>query len=593
MIHASRGTLLLASVFVVTAAPLAQWPDDPAVNLAIADRTGSQQIPLVGSTSDGGTYVAWFDNASGSYQVYLQRLSAEGVEQWPHNGLLISSHPQNTALFGWDMIVDSSDNAVIVFSDIRDGGDLDTFAYRVSSAGQMLWGADGVQLSINPDFDPAPRVAEASNGDFVFVWLRDPSSGDGDIRMQRLTAGGVPLLAGGGLPVVVSAGEDPGFVQIVPAENGNVILSWLRNIRSFSSPRHLRARKFSPAGSPVWASNVEVYNAFSLPIGYFPIVLSDGAGGAVIAWHRSDGSLYNSFLQHLDSSGTELFPHNGVAVSTTPGMYHIGPALAYNRTSGESFIFWNEENTFQSQWGVYGQKFSPSGSRMWTDGGEVLMPVDSLFKSIPRTVPYSDGAMVFLLDEPGGFGTDRVLGMRVNGLGNQVWPGSQVLISSTPSQKGRYPVTIAPSGVVTLAWEDNRNGTVDVFGQNIRPDGELGVAAVAGTVGSSLRVRKSTITPGDLTLTWGASCSTGAVNYAIYEGGLGDFTSHVKKDCSDDGGNLTEEITPRPGNAYYLVVALSATDEGSYGHPSSGAERPVPAPADRCLASQSVVACSP
>lgn len=592
-VRARMGITLFAMIAFTAGVARAQWPTDPSVNLAIADRSGSQQIPLVGSTSDGGTYVAWFDNTAGSYQVYLQRLSAAGVEQWPHNGILVSGHPQDTALFGWDMIVDSADNAVIVFSDIRDGGDLDTFAYKVGPTGQMLWGADGVQLSINNGFDPAPRVAEAANGDFVFVWQRDPSLGDADIRMQRLTAAGTPLLAVGGLAVVASAGEDPGFVQIVPAENGNVILTWLRNIRSLSSPRHIRARKFSPTGSPLWAGSVEVFGAFSIPIGYFPSMLADGAGGAVIAWHRSDGSLYNSFVQHLDSSGAELFPHDGIAVSTTPGMYHIGPALAYDKTSGESFIFWNEENSLQSQWGIYGQKFSPTGVRAWGDGGVALMPVNTVYKSIPRTVPYAGGAMVFLLDQTGGFGTDRLLGMRVDGQGNQVWPGGQVVISSLPSSKARYPVTMASSGVATLVWEDDRRGTVDVFGQNVGPSGVLGNAGLPGSVSASLRVTKSTVTAGNLTLSWDASCSPDAVSYAIYEGSLGDFTSHVKKDCSDDGGDRVEEISPPSEDSYYLLVALTGTNEGSYGKTSRGDERPTPPVGDRCLDSQILTACSP
>jgi hypothetical protein len=269
------------ALFLSAAAALAQWSGDPAVNNPVAERAGTETIPLVVSTSDGGTYIAWFDPTDGSFQVRLQRLNAVGVEQWAHNGIVISSHPQNSALFGWDMIADSSDNAVIVFSDQRNGGDLDIYAYRISPSGQFLWGPDGVTLSNNPDFEPAPRVVEASDGDFVFVWQRDPSSGDADIRMQRLSPAGAPLLALGGVPIVASLNEDPGFAIMAPADNGSVIVGWLRNIRSFSSPRHLRARKFSPAVTPLWASHVIVYDLFPLPIGYFPEIRRDGAGGAV------------------------------------------------------------------------------------------------------------------------------------------------------------------------------------------------------------------------------------------------------------------------------------------------------------------------
>ena len=111
---------------------------------------------------------------------------------------------------------------MLVFSDTRDGGDLDVHAYKIDPDGSFVWGADGITLSANPDFEPAPRVAEATDGDLVFVWLRDPSTGDGDIRMQRLAPDGSPRLADGGLPVVVSAGEDPGFVEIA-SSTGNTI----------------------------------------------------------------------------------------------------------------------------------------------------------------------------------------------------------------------------------------------------------------------------------------------------------------------------------------------------------------------------------
>jgi hypothetical protein len=33
------------------------------------------------------------------------------VPLWPRNGILSADHPQNSALFGWDMIADSHDNA--------------------------------------------------------------------------------------------------------------------------------------------------------------------------------------------------------------------------------------------------------------------------------------------------------------------------------------------------------------------------------------------------------------------------------------------------------------------------------------------------
>jgi hypothetical protein len=105
----------------------------------------------------------------------------------------------------------------------------------------------------------------------------------------------------------------------------------------------------------------------------------------------------------------------------------------------------------------------------------------------------------------------------------------------------------------------------------------------------SLDVAPSAVTPGDLTISWTHSCSVGAEDYAIYEGVIGDWYGHKSIDCSDDGGDFVEEITPAAGDRYYLIVPLNANDEGSYGTMSSGTPRPPGAVT--CVATQALSSC--
>src|SRR5690606_18959096 len=171
-----RGSLAAVFALLLAAhAAQAQWSTDPQENNAIADRAGEQVVPKIAVTPAGDTYVAWFDHAAGSYDVYLQLLTPAGVEVFPHNGILVSDHAQSTSLVDWDLIADSQGNAVVTFTDTRDGGDLDVFAYRIAPDQTFLWGADGVQLSFESDYTPNPVVTEASDGDFVFVWAHFPT----------------------------------------------------------------------------------------------------------------------------------------------------------------------------------------------------------------------------------------------------------------------------------------------------------------------------------------------------------------------------------------------------------------------------------
>lgn len=91
-----------------------------------------------------------------------------------------------------------------------------------------------------------------------------------------------------------------------------------------------------------------------------------------------------------------------------------------------------------------------------------------------------------------------------------------------------------------------------------------------------------------LNLQWGAACGGAATDYAIYEGTVGSWYSHVPGLCTTSG-NLTAVYSPAPGNRYYLVVPLNASAEGTYGHATGGS--PIPVSGSACRAVQDTAEC--
>jgi hypothetical protein len=137
-------------------------------------------------------------------------------------------------------------------------------------------------------------------------------------------------------------------------------------------------------------------------------------------------------------------------------------------------------------------------------------------------------------------------------------------------------------------WADNSNSTGD------NPDGatdfDLFTAVVnvpaqaagsvpdgAGGTGPLLVDRDP---GGTLRLTWSPACLPAAADYAVYEGTIGDFTSHVPLVCSTSGATAAT-IAPGAGDRYYLVVPNDGAVEGSYGRGSESWPRPPSATA--CL----------
>src|SRR5436190_17934748 len=188
----SRSLLALFACVVCTAAASAQWSSNPAVNLPIADLAGDQQVPKVSARADGGCWIAWFDHRGSNYDVYLQRLDRNGYEVFPHNGLLVSNNAQSSSLVDWDLITDSGGNAVLAFTDVRVGGDLDVYAYRIDPVGTFLCGPNGVALSNDGNFEANPVVAEMADGSFVFAWSRSVTGSVGRLVVQKLDVNGAP-----------------------------------------------------------------------------------------------------------------------------------------------------------------------------------------------------------------------------------------------------------------------------------------------------------------------------------------------------------------------------------------------------------------
>ncbi len=467
---------LIASALFCAALP-AQWSEDPYLNQAVVTRPGDQALPKAASTADGGSWVAWFDNASGNYDVYLQRFDSKGHAIFPAGGLLVSDHPQSSSLVNWDLIADAAGNAVLAFTDTRAGGDLDVYLYKIGPDGSFLWGANGRAASTNADFEADPRLALASDGDVVVVWSYYGSASA--VRMQRYDAAGNALLAAGGLTVVSEAGRSPGFAEVVPSTSGGVIVSWVRDINFFTSVKHLRAQRFDPAGAPLWPSPVEVFDAHNLPIAYAPQLLPDAAGGAVLCWHASNPStnLFDGYVQRLDASGAERFGHNGVPVSSLGGRNHLSPRASFVPASGDIIVFWNEKDSAQFLSGLSAQRIDASGVRQWGSAGIELMPISTAPVYPPSTAPAGDGAMAFVTWAPTStWGQDQLLAFRLDASGSSPWGGARDLCTRQSNKSVRHAVAQNASEEVVVYWEDERNGDDDVYGQNLSLVGERGVS---------------------------------------------------------------------------------------------------------------------
>lgn len=494
--RAATGFSLLVTIFATatTGSATVQWSPNPATNTSVADGPSEQAQPKIAPTSDGGCYLSWFDSdPNGSpafgYDVRLQRLDAAGRALWPHGGVLIADRGFSSTQ-DYDLDTDLFGNALLAFRDDRQGGTQITAA-KVDPSGAQLWGATGVQLTNTTAFVAAPKIAGMSDGTITVAW-----SENADVHVMRLDPAGAPVWLAD--VVLSSPPNNLAASDLHGSDAGTAILSMVR-FGGFTAPRHLLAQKLGPTGSLLWgASHVAVFDGGSLQIGNFPTFVPDTAGGAVFGWYSNSPAL-ECRAQRILSTGTELFPHNGVTASTDVLTDRVNPDVAFDPSTQSTYLVYREENV--GQFSVKAQRFDVTGARLWTGTGTLLTG--------PTARDYGDFNALFAGGDlhafwtgAPAFGQDVVRSARVDAAGTVV--GGMVDVSSTPATKYRVQTALSSFGFALVAWQDEGAGSADILAQNVLPTGTLGgVASTATRNGTGLNPTCYTnVTPPALGTDW-------------------------------------------------------------------------------------------
>lgn len=451
------------------AAPaLAVWPGDPANNLIVADGASEQVQPKLVATPDGGVFVSWFDNATGGYDVRLQRLDAKGDERFPHNGLLLADRDfSSTQDYG--LAIDTAGNALVAYR-FEVAGVVQVYAAKVSPAGALLWAAaPGLAVSSGSDDANSPRITGTSDGNVVVAW----SAGTA-IRAQKLAAADGAPLWGAGITITPASGSFL-IADLEPAEAGTAIVSFVPN-----PARHLWAQKLAAAdGAPLWGTNpLHVYDQAggTLQFGNFPPFLPDGGGGAVFAWYTSSPSLQVR-VQRVLGNGTEAFAHNGVEASTDGSRLRSAPSAAFDAATGAITVFWRETNSLQSLIRLYGQRFDAAGARQWGESGKEVVALGTADLSQITTLLFRGEPVVTWATEEA-FDDQPLTAERFDATGTPIWVPAVVSLKSAATATSRLAAVKAADGSAVFAWTDGATAR-DLKAQNLHPNGALGTVIFA------------------------------------------------------------------------------------------------------------------
>src|SRR4029079_7123797 len=96
-----------------------------------------------------------------------------------------------------------------------------------------------------------------------------------------------------------------------------------------------------------------------------PVTIADGSGGAVVAWDDGRGAALDIHAQRVSNAGAIQWTANGVAVCTASDT-QTGPTLLTDG-SGGAIIAWRDYRS--GDYDLYAQRVSGAGAAAWAANG--------------------------------------------------------------------------------------------------------------------------------------------------------------------------------------------------------------------------------
>ncbi len=472
-------TLIIFFLVVLCCGLNAQWSADAATPNQIYNATSAQVMPKTAVASGGDSYIAWLDNTQGTYYTYLQRLNVMGTAVWA-NPVIVSDNPTETWTSEWDIDADAEGNAVLTFQDTRLGTS-NVVVYKISPAGDFLWGDDGIMLSNDTSTDygnMAPVVLCLTDGRTVVGWQRMSTKTATVLQCLSLTG---ELLWGAAGISFSSTTISYTWPQLLESDNGNVLLKYFEDSGPVWAPtRKILVQKLNETGialwtTPTYASNLGGISAWTQ---LFSIV-SDGIGGMILVWHddRLAENISYSYVQHVAVDGSVTMPANGIKVSTENGFHQFYPKVAFDTALQEIYVVWNRLNGSQSMWSLFMQKISLNGELLWAGNGMEIVPIGNN-PTFPISAGKMDSGIVFIFAYGPVSGNDLVANLKAfctNPAGQAVWAGGLVNIATSNTQKLHYNCAISGQQWAVITWEDG-GGPSNTYAMRINYNGTLGIS---------------------------------------------------------------------------------------------------------------------
>lgn len=333
--------------------------------------------------------------------------------------------------------------------------------FAVSASAQ--WSANpavNTPICVENGTQVAPAVASDGSGGAIITW-RDNRTPTQEIYVQRVSASGVVQWALNGVLLRSSNGTKVG-PSIISDKAGGAIIAWLESDK-------LYAQRVNAAGAVLWNANgLQVCNAGS-SLGNLAMV-TDGADGAIITWVSRSVKRADVMAQRIDGSGKRLWDLNANTFCKSSGKL-ANPSV---RSDGEggAIAVWQDERVTKVI-DIYAERINGSGLRIWDATGVAVCTADGDQEFPSITLAGGGGLIACWQDKRDG--KSNIYAQKLNGEGAVQWTANGIAVCTENGGKELAQIVSDGTNGAIIAWMDSRVSMSDVhlYAQKVDASGTV------------------------------------------------------------------------------------------------------------------------
>jgi len=424
---------------------------------AICTAASSQLYPEIVSDGARGAIITWYDSRRDEYDIYAQRINADGVVQWTANGVAICTAADDQC--APKIVSDGAGGAIITWYDYRTGKS-DIYARRINANGAVQWTAYGQAICTADNNQEYPTIVSDGAGGAIITWM-DYRGGNYDIYAQRINADGAVQWTANGVAISTET-DNQRYADVVFGAGlfgGEAIITW-QDFRS-GTDYDIYAQRINLAGVVQWTTNGKAICTAENNQEY-PTIVSDGAGGAIITWMDYRGGNYDIYAQRINANGAVQWADNGEAICTAA--INQSTATIVSDGAGGAIITWYDNRGVDND--IYAQRINANGVVQWTDNGEAICTAADHQFTPTIVSDGAGGAIITWWDYRRG--NYDIYAQRINANGVVQWAANGEAICTAADHQCAPKIVSDGAGGAIITWWDYRSGTnYDIYAQRI------------------------------------------------------------------------------------------------------------------------------